>query len=93
MIGTEKVLSISYVCPDDRVAPVAAHVQEGMKLALTVAGQDHPVLTHVGVEEVIYLGNQAFVANHQPSSSEYLLQLLPIDIWVREDTGIEFPCL
>ena len=54
------------------VAPVAAHVQEGTQVPATVAAQDHRLLALVGVEEVVGVGRQRLVADHQPSPPEHL---------------------
>ncbi len=56
-----------------------AHVQEGVDLALRVTGQDDGVLAHVGEEEVVGVGDEALVAEQQPSAAEDLLQLLLVD--------------
>ncbi|PCJ74606.1 MAG: hypothetical protein COA56_12275 [Dehalococcoidia bacterium] len=64
-----------------------------MDLALVVLGQDHRVLSHISVEEVVHLGDQAIVPDHQPGPSEDLLQLFLVDIGVRKYTRVEFPRL
>jgi hypothetical protein len=49
------------VAPHNAVAAVAAHVEERVQPALSVARQDDRVFAHVGVEEIIRPGHQALV--------------------------------
>ena len=60
-----------------------------MKLPLAVARQDDGVLTHVRVEEVVDLGHQALVPDHQPGAAEDPLHLLVVDGLVAEDAAVD----
>jgi hypothetical protein len=68
---------------------VPAHVQERVQPALAVAAQDDGVLAHVGVEEVVDLGHQALVPDHQPGAAEDLRHLLVVDGRITEDAPVD----
>ena len=84
-----KLARVAVVAAHHAVAAVPAHVQERVKPALAVAGQDDRVLAHVGVEEVVGLGDQALVADHQPGAAEDLLHLVVVDGLVAEDAPVD----
>src|SRR5580704_3868401 len=61
-----------------------------MQPALSVAGQDDRVFAHIGVEEIVDLGHQAIMPDHQPGAAEDLLHLVVVDRLVAEDAAIDF---
>src|SRR4030095_12653271 len=63
--------------------------EERVQPALAVAREDDRILTHVRVEEVVDLGHQALVADHQPGAAEDLLHLLVVDGLVAEDAAVD----
>ena len=83
------MLGVAVVGPQDAVPPVAAHVQEGVELAVVVAGEDDGVFADVGVEVVVEVGDEGDVADHLPRASEDLLQLVLVDLLVDEDAPVE----
>ena len=68
------------VSPAYPVATVAAHVKEGMELALCIATEQDRILTHVIGNKVVRVRYLAFMSNEQPAAPEYLLQLLVVDV-------------
>ena len=55
---------VAVIAAHHTVAAVPAHVQEGVELALAIAGENHRVLTHVRMEKVVDLRYEALVPNH-----------------------------
>ncbi len=53
VIGAHEALGVAVVAAHHAVAAVAAHVEERVEPALSVAGQDDRVFAHVGVEEIV----------------------------------------
>ena len=89
VVGAGEVAGVAHVGADDAVAPVPAHVQVGAQAAPAVAAEDHRLLAHVGVEEIVGVGNQRLVADHEPGPPEYLLLLLGIDVRVNEYPSVQ----
>ena len=89
VVGAGEVAGVAQVGTHYAVAPVAAHVQEGVQLALAVAGENHRVFPQVGVEEVVGFRHQRLVPDHQPGAPKDLLLLLGIDVSVDEDAPVQ----
>ncbi len=66
-----------------------AHVEKRPDSPLGVTDENHRVLTHIGVEKVVGVGNQAFMANHEPSTAKNLFQFCLVDIGVCKDITIQ----
>src|SRR4029450_13199034 len=75
------------------VAAVPAHVQEGVELALAIAGENHRVFAHICMEKVVDLRHEALVPNHQPGTGKDFRHLLVIDGLVDEDTPVNLASL
>ena len=90
VIGAHEAFGVAVVAAHHAVAAVAAHVQQRVQLALSVAGQDDRVLAHVGVEVIVGRGHQALVPDHQPGAAEDLLHLLVVDRLIAEDAAVDF---
>jgi hypothetical protein len=73
VIGTHKVLGVAVISTDDTVSTVAAHIKEHVDFTLGITGYDDRILAHIGEEEIVGVGDQAFMADHQPSSPENIL--------------------
>ena len=84
VVGAGEVAGIAHVGADDAVAPVAAHVQVGPQAAPPVATEYDRLLAHVGVEEVVGIGHQGLVADHQPGPPEHFLLLFRVDVRINE---------
>jgi hypothetical protein len=90
VIGAHEALGVAIVDAAHAVAAVAAHVQERVEPALSVAGQDDRVLAHVGVKEIVDRRHQALVPDHQPGAPEDLLHLVVVDCLLAEDRAVDF---
>jgi len=90
VIGAHEALGVAVVNATHAVAAVTAHVEERVQPALSVAGQDDRVFTHVGIEEIVGRGHQALVPDHQPGAPEDLLHLVVVDRPIAEDAAVEF---
>ena len=88
MVGAHEVLGVAVVGADHPVAPVAAHVQEDVKLVLGVVGDDDGVLAHVRQKEVVGIGDETRVGQHEPGATENFLQLVLINRLVTEDAPV-----
>ena len=93
MVGAGEVPRVALVGANDPVAPVPAHIQEGPQFPLAVAAQDDRLLAHVGMEVIVHIGNQRFVAYHQPGPPEDLFLLFGVNVLVNEDTPVKLPGL
>src|SRR5204862_7950320 len=89
VIGAHKALGVAVVDATHAVAAVAAHVQQRVQPALPVAGQDDRVFAHIGVKEIVGLGHQALMPDHQPGAPEDLLHLVVVDRLLAEDAAVE----
>ena len=87
VVGADECAGVAVVGAAQAVAAVAADVQEGVYLALPVAGDQHRVLPHVGGEEVAWLGDLGLVAQEQPAAGEDLLQFFLVYVLSAEDAG------
>jgi hypothetical protein len=68
---------------------MTAHIEQRVELTVPVAGQDDRILAHIGVKEIVGLGNQALVSDHQPGTPENFLHLVVINRLVTEDAAVK----
>ena len=73
----------------DRVAAVAAAVDDHLRVAVVVADGDDAVFADEGHEEIAGVGDLAVVAHEVPCAREDLLQLELIDVLVAEDAPVD----
>src|SRR5215813_3678998 len=85
VIGTRERGGVAGIGSAQPVAAMAAHVEEGVNLAVRVAHDQDRVLPYVGREEVARLRDLALVAEEEPAASEDPLELLLVDLSLDED--------
>jgi hypothetical protein len=84
-------LGIPPIQPADPIPPVPAHVEEGADPAVSVATEEHRVLSHVGADEVPGPGDLALVTEVEPAAGEHPLLLQLIELRIREDPPVHEP--
>src|SRR5262249_23260643 len=93
VIGTRERGGVAGIGSAQPVAAMAAHVEEGVDLAVRVAHDQDRGLPHVGREEVARLRDLALVAEGEPAASEEPLELLPGDLSLDEDATADHSVL
>ena len=89
VVGTHEVLGVAVIGTDDTVSAVSAHVEEDVDFAFGITGYDNGILPHVGEEEVIGVGDQAFMADHEPGETEDFFEFFLVDISISEDAPVQ----
>ena len=89
VIAADERFGPALLGPAERIAPVAAGVEEDMDLALLVASADDLVLADVVDHVVARLGDLAVMANEVPASGEDALHLQPVERLVGEDAPVQ----
>src|SRR5262249_14648722 len=93
VIGAGEAGSVAGIGAAQAIAAMAADVQERTDLPLGAAHPQDRILAHVGAEEVPRAWDLTFVAEEEPAAGEDPLQLLLVDLPLREDAATDAPVL